>query len=97
MHEGYNNCRVAEAYAHDFTVRFYVDLGGRTYDVTVDAFRDGYDVEVWDDNGKTVEADAFAGRLGFSSLHSFGEAMVDGFHLDGPVGFDLIIREEVGS
>jgi hypothetical protein len=97
MHNNYNNCRVAEAYAHEFSVRFYVDLGGRTYDVTVDAFHDGYDVEVWDDNRDAVDVSEFIGRLGFSSMYSFAEAMVDGFHLEGPVGFYLSNREGVAS
>jgi hypothetical protein len=90
-----NNVRVREAYAYEFTVRFDVDLDGRTYDVAVDFVGDGYDVEAWDDQQDSVDVEKFVGRLGFSSLHTFAEAMVDGFYLDGPEGFALSIPAEV--
>jgi hypothetical protein len=86
--------RVRESFAHEITVRFDVDLNGNTYDVSVSACdREGYDVEVWNSNGDTVDTGDFIGRLGYTSLHLFGDAMLDGFYLDGPSKFDLFVKQ----
>jgi hypothetical protein len=74
-----------------------VGLGDRLYDVHVDALDDGYDLEVFDETfGDPVDVSEFIGRFGYTRVSDFAEALVDGFYVDGPSEFELLVRT-VGS
>jgi hypothetical protein len=93
----YEKFTVREAHAYEFSVRFDAVLRDRIYDVCVDVLSDDYDVEVYDEAGDPVDASWFASEFGFDDWRRFAEMLVDGFHLDGPSGFELRLRKEVLS
>jgi hypothetical protein len=86
--------RTRHTVAHEFSVAFDVTIGGVLYDVCVDVTPDDCDVEVYR-NSETVPVGWLLERLGYASAEALGLALVDGFYLDGPAGFDLFVRTGV--